>query len=366
MTLLLLYITLALVVSFCCSIMEAVLLSITPGYVAARRKEGGITARRIDAFKEDIDRPLAAILSLNTIAHTVGAAGAGAQVAFLFGDAYIGLTAAVLTLLILFVSEIVPKTLGAVHWRNLTPLVIGSLVLVIRLMWPLVVLSEFITRRIGSTRKQSTMEREEISAIADLGERDGILAPHESSIMNNLLKAEELCAEDIMTPRTVMFLLSDQLTVGEVLERHEIIRFSRVPVFHEHPEEFTGYILKDNLYLHAARDQLTMPIAEFKREVVAVQERTPIVNVLAQLLNKKNHIALVVDEYGGTSGLVTVEDVVETLLGMEIQDESDTQTDMQSYAREKWRQRAQAMGIDIEEKDGPRLYLPGGGTPRKL
>lgn len=366
MALLLIYAAIALGVSFLCSIMEAVLLSITPGYVAAQKRSGARMARRLVELKRDIDRPLAAILSLNTIAHTIGAAGAGAQAASVFGSAWLGFASAVLTLLILVLSEIIPKTLGAVYWRALTPSVVSLLVPLVTLLWPFVKLSQYITRGLASKAGSSQLEREEISALADLGKQEGVLESRETSVLKNLLKAEALSVRDVMTPRTVVFSLDENQTVGQVLKKHPEPRFSRIPVYADHPENITGYILKDSLLLHAAQGQLEVPLTQLRQNILSVIEKTPLIAMLEQLLDSRIHIATVVDEYGGLAGLVTVEDIVETVLGLEIQDESDAVEDMQEYARARWRRRAKDMGIDVPEPPPGRFTLPGGGRPRSL
>ena len=370
MTLLLLYISLALGVSFLCSVLEAVLLSVTPGYIATQRKEGGPTAERLIALKRDIDRPLAAILSLNTIAHTVGAAGAGAQAAVVFGDAYLGVASAILTLLILVISEIIPKTLGALYWRQLAPLVVRILGPVVLLMWPLVKLSQFITAGLAHNKDQPTMEREEISAIAELGEEEGVLDNNESRILSNLLRASGLKVSDIMTPRMVLFTLPQKATDEEILAQHQDIPFSRIPIYEQQADAVNGYILKDELYLAAARDEHQKPLAALRREIQIVQTQTGVTKVLEQLLTAKEQIALVLDEYGGVSGVVTLEDIVETVLGVEIRDESDAVTDMQAYAKVRFRERARQLGFDPEslQQQGSKtptghLRLSGGGLP---
>ena len=362
MTLLLLYVALALGVSFLCSIMEAVLLSVTPGYVSARLREGGRTAVRLEQFKQNIDRPLSAILTLNTIAHTVGAAGAGAQAAAVFGDIWLGVASGVLTLLILVVSEIIPKTLGAVYWRSL----VGPVALMVVALWPFVKISEWITRGLASSHNPAQLDREEISALADLGREEGVLQSRESSVLKNLLRVEALCARDVMTPRTVMFSLDVEQSVGAVMRDHPELRFSRIPVYEENRENVTGYVLKDSVLLYAAHDRHEVLLDELRQEIATVVERIPLIELLEQLLDSRKHIAIVIDEYGGLAGLVTVEDIVETVLGMQIQDESDPVEDMQEYARARWRRRAKAMGIELPTDGQGRFRLPGGGPPRKL
>jgi CBS domain containing-hemolysin-like protein len=349
MGLLLLYVALALGVSFLCSIMEAVLLSVTPSYVAALEREGSAMGKRLHAMKEDIDRPLSAILSLNTIAHTVGAAGAGAQAAVVFGEAYTGVIAGILTLLILVLSEIIPKTLGAVYWRTIAPAVVRILVPTILLMWPLVKLSQGLTYLLSPDEDEAAFSREEFTAMAELGEEEGVFEEKESRILRNLFRFNSLRVKDVMTPRTVVFDLPEGKTIGEVVEEHDEFRFSRIPVYDDTPDDVTGYVLKDEMLLRAAQEELEVPLEEIAREILVVRETLPLPDLLERLLDRLEHIALVVDEYGGVAGVVTMEDVVETLLGLEIVDEADSVEDMQALARQQWFKRARELGVVSEE-----------------
>ena len=360
MTLLILYVALALGVSFLCSVLEAVLLSVTPGYIAAQSKNKPRYGSRLRRLKSDINQPLAAILSLNTIAHTVGAAGAGAQAAAVFGDVYLGIASAILTLLILVVSEIIPKTLGALYWRQLAPLVVRILVPVVWSMWPLVRLAQYITAGLSAGHGGASLHREEIEAIAEVGRQQGVLGQQESEMMKALLRFKGLTAQDVMTPRTVMFTLQESRTVGEVLGEHTALRFTRIPVYSNDPESITGYVLKGQLFLTAARDACDTPLSELRHDLVAVPDTQPLYDVMERLLQGREQIALVVDEFGGVAGLITLEDIVETLLGLEIVDESDSIVDMQAHARELWARRARQFGIGAEpERIGPRLTLTG-------
>lgn len=349
MGLLLLYVALALGVSFLCSIMEAVLLSVTPSYVAALEREGDTVGKRLHEMKEDIDRPLSAILSLNTIAHTVGAAGAGAQAAVVFGEAYTGVIAGILTLLILVLSEIIPKTLGAVYWRTLAPAVVSVLVPTIVLLWPFVKLSEGLTYLLSSDDDETSFSREEFTAMAELGEEEGVFEEKESRILRNLFRFNSLRVKDVMTPRTVIFDLPDAKTIGEVVEEHDEFRFSRIPVYDDDPDDVTGYVLKDEILLRAAQEEHDVSLEELSREILVVREDLPLPDLLERLLDRLEHIALVVDEYGGVAGVVTMEDVVETLLGLEIVDEADSVEDMQALARKQWFKRARELGMLSEE-----------------
>ncbi|NNE45814.1 MAG: HlyC/CorC family transporter [Rhodothermales bacterium] len=347
MTLLVFYVLLALGVSFLCSIMEAVLLSVTPSFVARMQAERGVVGRKLADLKRNIDRPLAAILSLNTIAHTVGAAGAGAQAAIVFGNTYVGIASAILTFLILVVSEIIPKTLGTLYWRQLAASVVRILVPTIWLMWPLVKMAEGLTWILARGRAKVIIRREEFQALADVGVREGVLHERESHILQSLLRFGDLTARDIITPRTVVFALPADSTVADVMEEYREIRFSRIPVYGEDKDRVLGFVLKNDILLHAARDQGHVALNSFMHPITAVPHSIPLQDLFEQLIEDRAHVAIVVDEYGGLSGLVTLEDAVETLLGLEIIDEVDTVDDMQRYAREKWQTRAKKMGITI-------------------
>ena len=348
MGLLILYVLLAVGVSFLCSIMEAVLLSVTPSYVAAMEQEGHPVGEKLRQMKEDIDRPLAAILSLNTVAHTAGAAGAGAQGAIVFGDAYLGVISAVLTLLILIFSEIIPKTLGAIYWRNMAPAVTRILVPTIWAMWPLVKLSKLVTRLLSPGEERTTFSREEFTALAEIGEEEGVFEEEESRILRNLFRFNSLRVKDVMTPRTVVFDMSEHKTVGEVVEEHDEFRFSRIPVYDDDRDDVTGYVLKDAILLKAAQEETDTQLEDLAREMLVVRDSLPLPDLLERLLDRLEHIALVVDEYGGVEGIVTMEDVVETLLGLEIVDEADSVEDMQALARQQWFKRAKQLGMVSE------------------
>jgi len=369
MALLIFYVTLALAVSFLCSIMEAVLLSVTPSYVTMLKQRGARLAGRLARLKEDIDRPLAAILSMNTIAHTVGATGAGAQATAVFGSAYVGVISAVLTLLILVLSEIIPKTLGAVYWKALTPPVVRTLGVIIWLMWPLVKLSQAITGLLAAGRKQDRISKEELEAMAELARDEGVFKEKESSILKNLLRFGSLRAQDVMTPRTVVFALPEADSVGETIRAHENLRFSRIPVYSSDRDDVTGYVLKDELLLRAAQGKTSLSLRELRRRMIVVPETSPLPRLFEQMLEQTEHIVLVVDEYGGMAGVVSMEDVVETLLGLEIVDEADSVRDMRLLAREQWLRRARRLGIvpedatDEERNAFIRLGLAGGPPP---
>jgi CBS domain containing-hemolysin-like protein len=344
MTLLLLYMALALGFSFACSIMEAVLLSISPSYIARQEQAGGRLGAKLKKLTDNVDQPLAAILSLNTIAHTVGAAGAGAQAAAVFGDAYIGVISAVLTFLILVISEIIPKTLGAAYWRQLAPVVARALDITIWTMWPLVKLAESLTRLLTRGKEKGRIHREEFIALARLGAREGVFHKYESRILNNLFCFRDLRTRDIMTPRTVLFALAETLTVEETLAAHARLPFSRIPIYGADLDAVTGYVLKSEV-LRAGSDQKATRLSALGRPLVVVPGDLPLHRLFERLMDENVHIALVVDGYGGTEGVVSMEDFLETLLGLEIVDEIDTVEDMQAMAREQWRRRACSLGL---------------------
>jgi len=347
MTLLIFYLLLALLVSFFCSIAEAVLLSVRPSYISALEAKGAASAKTLAKLRDNLDRPLAAILTANTIAHTVGAAGVGAQAAVVFGNAYLGVTSAVLTLLILVFSEIIPKTLGAVYWQRLAP-VMGVLIdWLTRALLPFVWLSQKLTRLLSRSGTDAyTFSRDEMEAMAQIGADEGLLDEKELEIVSNLMRLHRLSVRDIMTPRPVIFTVAEAITVGAFFEQHAGEPFTRIPVYGARPDDVTGYVLKTDLLIAQAKDEFDRPLTEFRRDFLICPDTLSASQIFDRLTHEKSHIALVVDEYGTVQGLVTLEDVVETLIGLEITDESDRVEDMRRLAHTRWRQRMQAVGID--------------------
>ncbi len=345
------YATVALGFSFLCSVAEAVVFSVSPSYIANLEREGKKSAKLLKKIKGDIDRSLAGILTLNTIAHTVGAGGAGAEAAAYFGDAWVGLSMAVLTLLILFLSEIIPKTLGALYWRQLAPMAGRFVQWLVWGLYPLIFISEQLTQLLTRGQSVHRFSRDEFAALADIGEESGQLDAKESRILKNLFRFPSLCAEDIMTPRTVVFTLQQDLTVHDVMRSDVEVGFSRIPIYAEHRDEVTGFVLKTDILLNEHRQGGKAKLHDLKREIRAVEERTPLSHVLEELLDNRAHILLVVDDYGGMEGIVTLEDAVETLIGFEIVDEADKIDDMRQLARRKWQERMEQLGIDVRQAD---------------
>ena len=343
------YVLLALVFSFLCSVAEAVILSVTPSYIAGLQEKQPKKAALLKQLKQDnIDRSLSAILTLNTIAHTVGAIGSGAKATVVFGSAWFGLFSAVVTLMILFLSEIIPKTLGAVFWRKLagtTAIFIRGLILA---LYPIILVSEKLTKLIARGESLHVFSRKEFVAMAGIGEKSGDINEHESRIIRNLFRFESIKTKDIMTPRTVIVALRQDMTVTEALGANAQSPFSRLPLYLTDLDNITGFLLKDDMLLSKAQNQGDVKLETLKRDIVVVSGVMPLSGLLEFLLDHRQHIALVVDDYGGTKGLVTLEDVVETLLGMEIVDEMDKVEDMQALARQQWAKRAKALGLEAD------------------
>lgn len=355
MTLLLVFAALALCTSFLCSILESALLSVTPSYVGALQAEGDPLGDKLRHLKDDVDRPLAAILSLNTIANTVGAVGVGAQAQTIWGDAYVAVVSGVLTLAILFIAEIIPKTLGATYWRKIAPFMARILPLLILISFPLVIMAKKLMNLLSPEESPPLLSREEMTAMTELGVQEGIVEYGESKLLRNVLRFGALRVNDIMTPRTVLFAAEENVTVRDFFDLHPNPVFSRIPIYEDQPDNMTGYVLKSDLLIEMARDRFSSTLKEHRREVSFVPEYQSVRELFETLVAQQQHIAIVVDEYGGIAGVVTMEDVVETLLGLEIVDESDVEQDMREMARKQWMQRARRMGIAPEDFEPPEL-----------
>lgn len=347
--LLVVYVTLALGFSFMCSVAEAVLLSITPSFIEGYKGTHPHQAKLLMRVKQDnIDQSLAAILTLNTIAHTVGAIGAGAKASAIFGSAWFGLFSMVLTLAILFLSEIVPKTIGALYWCKLAWPAALFIQLLIRTLYPLVWVSERLTRIISHGKTLHVFSRDEFLAMTRMGERSGQINDKESRIIRNLFRFDNFRVHDIMTPRTVMVAINGSMSVAEVFDFVVRQPFSRLPVYQVDMDDISGFVLKTDIMLEMAQGRDNTQIKDIARDMLTVPESVSLSMLLEDLLKERHHIALVVDEYGGTEGLVTLEDLVETLMGIEIMDESDTEQDMRAAARRLWKERARKLGVETE------------------
>ena len=347
--LLVLYVVAALLFSFLCSVAEAALLSITPSYIAGLKLTNPNKAEVLRRLKEEkLDQSLAAILTVNTIAHTAGAIGAGSKATAVFGSAWFGVFSAVMTLLILFLSEILPKTLGAVYWRQLTGLTAAYVNFLIKVMYPLILISEKFTKLISGGKNYNHFSRDEFVAMAGIGQEQGHINERESKIIRNLFLFKSVQASAIMTPRIVVSALQKNLTVSEALAAPDMMAFSRIPIHDSGLDSMAGFVLREDLLVAQNQGRGDVRLLEFRRDIMAVISSTPLSKLLETLLEHRQHIAVVVGEYGDTKGVVTLEDVVETLLGIEILDEGDKVEDMQQLARQMWAKRAERMGIRIE------------------
>lgn len=345
-TLLAVYFCLAIGVSFFCSVWEAVILSVTNPYVANLKNKKPKVGERLEDLKNRISRPLTSILTLNTISHTVGAMGVASQVSALGGGKWDALAGALMTMAILIASEIIPKNLGARYWRNWAPWVSFCLVWLAKIMTPVVWFIELFSK---GHHSEASFSRDELKVMAELGTRQGKLQEDESRILENLLTLGEISVREVMTPRIVVFALTEDTTVQEYLDRHNSSPFSRIPIYNDNRDDIKGFVLKHDILLAAARDQFDLTLSELSREIAAMPQITKLTDAFQHLVANRHHVAIVLDEYGGLSGLVTMEDVVETLLGLEIVDEADTREDMQEFARNMWKNRAARMGLEITE-----------------
>lgn len=339
MGLVLLYLTLALSVSFLCSVMEAVLLSTPMSFITMKEQSGAKSATLLKRLKQDIDKPIAAILSLNTIAHTVGAAGVGAEAVKVFGEAYFGIISAVLTILILVLSEIIPKSVGANYWRSLavpSARIIRGMIII---SYPLVWLSELITKLVAPSKPEASVSREEVSAMVSIGAEEGVFQKEENRMIQNLIKLDNVTARDVMTPRVVVAAASESMTTREFYQNKQFCNYSRIPVYSENEDNVTGYVLRQSILERLAEDKFDLKLSDIKRPILAFPESSPVSNIWEKMLEKKEHISIIIDEYGALRGIVTMEDIIETALGFEIVDERDAVADMQTLARERWQRR---------------------------
>ena len=331
------YLFLALFVSFICSLTESVLLSTPQSFlITIRDKEKW--ANSFLKFKSHIDKPLSAILSLNTVAHTIGAAGVGAEAIKIFGDASLGIVSGILTILILVITEIIPKTMGARYWRSLAKLTLNIINIMLFITYPLVIFSTKITKLISQNKKENITSREEIAALAEIGTDQGIFSENENKIIQNILNLKKIKVIQIMTPRVVVTSIDEKLTLEDFQNDKKYLNFSRIPTYSKQNEKITGYIfLQDILEKISEQKNKNLLIKEFKRNILTIPSSVTLYKLWDEMLEKKEHISIIVDEYGGLAGIVTMEDIIETLIGLEITDENDTIIDMRKYAKKRWK-----------------------------
>ena len=337
MTLLLFFLLGAMGISFLCSILEATLMSTPISYITMREEEGYKPAALFKEYKQDSSRPIAAILSLNTIANTIGAAGVGRQATLIFGSEWFGLVSAVTTILILVFSEIIPKTIGTTRWKSLMGFCTAAIRTLIFLMYPLVLLIELLTRLITPEEVETSVSRDEVSAMANVAEEEGDLEEDENTIIQNLISMDEITAYDVMTPRVVCEIAPESMSLKSFYKNKHFRHHSRIPVYTDNDEYITGYILRMEALQLMAEDKFDLTLGQIRRDVATFDEDTPLDQIWDEMLSKDEQIAIIINEYGSFQGILTLEDVIETLLGSEIVDENDTVRDMQQLAREKWK-----------------------------
>lgn len=376
MTLLFIYGFFAIFISFMCSILEAVLLSVTPTYINVAKAEGKPYAKALESLKTNVDRPLIVILTLNTIAHTVGAILVGEQAGKLYADSgmnlslfghhipvsFVGIVSAVMTILVLVLSEIIPKTIGATYWKKLVGFSTSALQLLVSLLkytgilWMMML----VTKMFGKSGHDNIFSRADFTTMASVAEESGELEGGESTIIKNLISLEQLTVNDIMTPRVVMVTANQDMNLKNFYKANKDLRFSRIPVFETKNDHITGYVLKDEVFQQIIEGNEDIPLKDLLRQITMVNSSDLLDELFKKLTSQNEHIATVVDNYGSVVGLVTMEDVVETLLGTEIVDEFDNIEDLQLFAREKWEERAKLRGLIDDENDKDKLQPNSG------
>ena len=356
MTLLVIYATVSIFFSFLCSILEAVLLSVTATFINIKKNEGKRFAKDLELLKKDVDKPLIAILTLNTLAHTVGAILVGTEAKKIFNDDGYGvfIVSAAMTILILVASEIIPKTIGATYWKQLSSFSTSALkIMIFPLKWTGILWVLQLTTKLigGKSAHGSVLSREDFTAMTDIAEEEGVFQEAESKVIRNMLNFKDVKVKDIMTPRTVLKTADENQTIQSFFDENKTLRFSRIPVFSGNTDEITGYFLKDDLYKAIIDGNGDKKLKTINRDILITKRDLSIPNLFEKLIEQREHIALVVDEYGSVNGIVSQEDVIETLLGLEIMDESDTVADLQLQARKSWEKRAKKMGIIQDKKE---------------
>lgn len=326
-------------VSFICSILEAALMSVPISYITMREDEGYKPARLMKMFKTDSSRPLAAILSLNTIANTIGAAGVGQQANIVFGSRWFGLVSAVTTILILVFSEIIPKTIGTTHCKALMGPVAKVIRILIFALYPIVVSVEWLQKLITPKDRETAVSREEVGAMADVAEESGELDEDENEIIQNLINMDEITAADAMTPRVVASIAPESMTVKSFYRDKRFQHHSRIPVYDGNDEYITGYVLRTEVLQLLVEDKFDTKLGEIRRDIASFTEDTTLDVIWDEMLSKDEQISVIINEYGSFQGILSLEDVIETILGDEIVDERDAVRDMQQLARDRWKKR---------------------------
>lgn len=345
MILLIFFFVIVIVVSFVCSLLESILLSLTLSYAMMLEKEGKKSGPILWKLKEGINRPLSAILTLNTLANTLGSAGVGAQTLKVFGSPWVAITSGILTFCILIFSEIIPKTVGTVYWKQLAPTAAYAIRAMIFICYPFVVGTEFISRLITARAPRNNVSREEMIVTAEMGRSEGEIKEREIRVIKNLLRLNHIYARDVLTPRSVLFIQPRGITISQVLEENKSINFSRIPIYGTDTDDINSLVYRFEMSRLFSEGKGDLTLSEIAHPLPVVPESRSIADILDDFIKKREHIFLVVDEYGGTSGIITLEDAIETLLGVEIVDELDAVDDMREYAKKIWANRRKAQKL---------------------
>ena len=339
MTLLVVVVIITIIIRFQCALYEAILLSTRLGTLEAAKAAGNREANRFIEMKKEISATIASILILTVVADTAGSAVAGIFAGEALGPSMLPVFSVVLALTILFVGEIVPKTLGAVYWRSLWPFTVWPMTIMKYMLYPAVIVTHKFSNLLIRGHKSPSVTEEEILAIVRLGALEGQITPAESLLVHNIINLEDKQIQEIMTPRTVVFTLDAETTVGDAMKAVDKKGFTRIPVYERDPENIIGYIVIHDLFSVKTLSSPHTPIKSLAKPISFIPETSDSLALLTSFLKHRRHIAVVVDEYGGVAGVVTLEDLIETLLGKEIVDETDTVVDLQQRAREMKPQR---------------------------
>ena len=340
MDLLIIFFVLSVGVSFLCSILESVLLSVNMSYVAVLEKDKPKVGGLLRLHKENINKSIASILILNTIANTLGAAAVGAQASLVFGNGAVVYVSVVLTFAILFLSEIIPKTIGAIYWKSLAPISAQIIRIFIWLTYPIILTTLFVTNKISNGKEDSnSLTKDELLESMLLSEDEGIIDEKESDVIENVLKLDKIKVMDVLTPRSVVFAIDDTMTIKEVIQtKEDIFKFSRIPVYKDSIEDVTGLVMTKKIFRQALIDD-SVTVGSIKKKIFSLNENIPVSKALDLFISKKDHMFLVKDKYDQTEGIITLEDCIETVLGVEIVDESDSTVDMRELAKQRMKER---------------------------
>jgi len=342
--LLILYFSLAVGISFVCSVLEAVLLSVNMSYISLLEKEKPAVGKLLKLQKINISKSIASILILNTIAHTLGAAAVGAQAAILFGNDAVVIVSMIMTFAILFLSEIIPKTIGAIYWKELAPISAHTIRIFVWITYPIILTTLAVTNKISKGKKDAnSLTKEELLESMLISEDEGVIDEKESDVIENILNLDNVKVGEVLTPRSVVFAIDESMSIKDIINtKEDIFKFSRIPVYKNSIEEVTGIVLTKRIFKQALEDD-NVTVSSIKKKIFPINENIPVSKALDLFITKKEHMFLVTDNYDQTEGIITLEDCVETILGVEIVDESDSTVDMRELAKQKMKQKRKSL-----------------------